>query len=83
LTSVFEELDDDDLKQCEELAVEWNTKALPDDIQRKYVLYPIAAEQLIMDTKILQNDSDGSNRLPQIYKLSDWGNLHRIRSLYR
>jgi len=28
-------------KQCEDLAVEWNTNPLPDDIQRKYVtLHP-------------------------------------------
>jgi hypothetical protein len=38
LTSVFEELDEDDVKECEKLAIEWNTKQLPDDIQRKYAL---------------------------------------------
>jgi hypothetical protein len=42
LTSVFEELDEDDVKECEKLAMEWNTKQLPDDIQRKYALFPMA-----------------------------------------
>jgi hypothetical protein len=44
LTSVFEELDEDDVKECEKLAIEWNTKQLPDDIQRKYALCPMGTE---------------------------------------
>ena len=33
LTNVFEELDEDDVKECEKIVMEWNTKQLPDDIQ--------------------------------------------------
>jgi hypothetical protein len=35
LANVFEQLSDDEVKRCEDVAVEWNTKPLPDDIQRK------------------------------------------------
>jgi len=35
LSAIFEELSEEELKQCEETAVEWNTNPLPDDIQRK------------------------------------------------
>jgi hypothetical protein len=35
LTKVFAKLDADDLKKCEDLATEWNTQPLPDDLQRK------------------------------------------------
>jgi len=35
LLNIFEELSEAELKQCEELAVEWNSKALPDEVQRK------------------------------------------------
>jgi hypothetical protein len=33
LSSVFENLSEAEHKQCEEFAVEWNTKALPDEVQ--------------------------------------------------
>ena len=35
LAIVFEALSTAELKQCEDTAVEWNTKGLPDEIQRK------------------------------------------------
>jgi hypothetical protein len=35
LENVFEQLSDDEVKQCEVVAVEWNTKPLPDNIQCK------------------------------------------------
>jgi hypothetical protein len=35
LANVFEELSEAELKKCEVLAVEWNTKPLPEDIQLK------------------------------------------------
>jgi hypothetical protein len=35
LTTVFDELDEDELKTCTDMAVEWNTKPLLDEIQRK------------------------------------------------
>jgi hypothetical protein len=35
LASVFEELSEAELKQCEDFAVEWNTGDLPDEVQRK------------------------------------------------
>jgi hypothetical protein len=35
LSNVFEELSEAELKQCEDATVEWNTKPLPDEIQRK------------------------------------------------
>ena len=35
LSNVFEELNKAELKQCEDAVVEWNTKPLPDEIQRK------------------------------------------------
>ena len=35
LSNVFEELSEAELKQCEDAAVEWNTKPLLDEIQRK------------------------------------------------
>ncbi len=35
LSNVFEELTEEELQQCEESAHEWNTEALPDDVQRK------------------------------------------------
>jgi len=35
LASVFNELTEAEVKKCEDLAVEWNTKPLPDEMQRK------------------------------------------------
>jgi hypothetical protein len=35
LTKVNEDLDEQELKECEDLAVEWNTKPLLDELQRK------------------------------------------------
>jgi hypothetical protein len=35
LSNVFEVLDNEEVKRCEDLALEWNTKPLPDEIQRK------------------------------------------------
>ena len=35
LSNIFEELSEVDLKQCEDLAVEWNSRALPDEVQCK------------------------------------------------
>ena len=35
LANVFEQLTEAELKQFEDVAVEWNTKPLPDDVQRK------------------------------------------------
>jgi hypothetical protein len=37
LTKIFSELEEDDLKKCEELAIEWNTQSLPDNVQQKKV----------------------------------------------
>ena len=35
LSNIFEELSEAELKQCEDLAVEWNSRALPDEVQHK------------------------------------------------
>ena len=35
LSNVFEALDNEEVKRCEDLALEWNTKPLPDEIQQK------------------------------------------------
>ena len=35
LSNVFKALSEHEVKQCEDLAVEWNTKTLPDAMQRK------------------------------------------------
>lgn len=35
LANIFEQLSEAELKQCEDLAMEWNTKPLPDEVQRK------------------------------------------------
>jgi hypothetical protein len=35
LTKIFSQLDEDDLKKCKELAIEWNTQSLPDNVQWK------------------------------------------------
>jgi len=35
LSNIFEALNEEELKQCEEGAIKWNTKPLPDEIQRK------------------------------------------------
>ena len=50
LTTVFEALDEDNLKTCKDTAMDWNTNPLPDDVQRKYVRYPTTIEQLLTDT---------------------------------
>ena len=39
LSTIFEGLTEAEEKQCEDMAEEWNTKPLPDDMQRKYVIY--------------------------------------------
>ena len=39
LSTIFEQLSEAELKQCEDTAVEWNTKPLPDDLQRKLVIF--------------------------------------------
>jgi hypothetical protein len=39
LSTIFEGLIEVEGKQCEDMAEEWNTKPLPDDMQRKYVIY--------------------------------------------
>jgi hypothetical protein len=35
LANVFDNLSEEEVKRCEEAAVEWNTNPLPDEIQRK------------------------------------------------
>ena len=35
LSNVFEQLSEAEQKQCEDAAVEWNTRALPDELQHK------------------------------------------------
>ena len=35
LSNIFEELSDEELKECEESAVKWNTQPLPDEMQHK------------------------------------------------
>jgi len=35
LSNVFDELNEEEKKQCEDVAKEWNTQPLPDDVQRK------------------------------------------------
>ncbi len=35
LSKVFDDLSEEEVKQCEDSAIEWNNKPLPDDIQRK------------------------------------------------
>jgi hypothetical protein len=35
LANVFDNLSEEEVKRCEEVAIEWNTKPLPDEIQRK------------------------------------------------
>ena len=35
LANVFKALSEGELKECEDLAVKWNTKDLPDEIQHK------------------------------------------------
>jgi hypothetical protein len=35
LATVFEELTEAEVKDCEERATEWNAKPLPDEMQRK------------------------------------------------
>jgi hypothetical protein len=44
LGKVFEDLDEAELKECEDLAVEWNTKPLPDEIQQKYGNFLLSSE---------------------------------------
>ena len=39
LATVFKQLSEAELKQFEDVAVEWNTKPLPDDVQRKSVAF--------------------------------------------
>ena len=39
LSTIFEGLTEVEEKQCEDMAEEWNTKPLPDDMQQKYVIY--------------------------------------------
>ena len=36
LTNIRNELTEEDRKQCEDDAVVWNAKPLPDDVQQKY-----------------------------------------------
>jgi hypothetical protein len=35
LANVFNELTEAEVKRCEDIAVEWNTKPFPDEMQRK------------------------------------------------
>jgi len=35
LANVYEELTEAEVKECEECAIEWNSKPLPDEVQRK------------------------------------------------
>ena len=44
LGKVFEDLDEVELEECENLAVEWNTKPLPDEIQQKYGDFLLSSE---------------------------------------
>lgn len=38
LAIVFDDLSEEEVKQCEDQAVEWNTNPLPDEVQRKWVI---------------------------------------------
>ena len=41
LSTIFEQLSEAELKQCDDTTVEWNTKPLPDDLQCKLVIFHI------------------------------------------
>ena len=47
LANIWNELTEEDHKQCEDDAVEWNAKPLPDDVQQKYAFWLI---ELLMFT---------------------------------
>ena len=47
LVNIWNELTEEDCKQCENNAVEWNTKPLPDNMQQKYAFHLI---ELLMFT---------------------------------
>lgn len=67
LTNVFNELSEEELKECENLAVEWNTKGLPDDVQRKWVIFILALNFLIISPQIVKNHSIGGIRLSEVH----------------
>jgi hypothetical protein len=48
LGKVFEDLDEVELEECENLAVEWNTKPLPDEIQQKYGNFLLSSKTSLM-----------------------------------
>jgi hypothetical protein len=67
LTNVFDEPDEEEVKECEKLAVEWNTKGLPDDVQRKWVIFILALNCLIISPQIVKNHSVGGIRLSEVH----------------
>jgi hypothetical protein len=48
LTNVFDALTAEQRKQCEDLAVEWNTKPLPDHVQLRYVVQELERSLLMI-----------------------------------
>ena len=66
LTTVFEQLSEAELQQCEDVAVEWNTNGLPDEVQRKWVTFTLYSDQLVTSTQnvkeqVLRYETEGLN----------------------
>jgi hypothetical protein len=83
LTTVFEQLSEAELQQCEDVAVEWNTNGLPDEVQRKWVTFTLYSDQLVTSTQNVKEYSGGGHLLSQVYETSDRSWIHRIRCLYQ
>jgi hypothetical protein len=62
LTSIFDALSEAELKTCQDLAVEWNTKGLPEEIQMRQVIY----------CSVIQSFNDSHADYQRIFRLTLW-----------
>ena len=72
LAAVFNELTDAELKRCEDDAIEWNTKPLPNEIQQKCDPVYFYPNRLLITSKAISDNPYRSHRFPQIHE-----KLHR------
>ena len=70
LAAVFNELTGAELKRCEDDAIEWNTKPLPDEIQQKCDPVYFYLNRLLITSKAILENPYRSHGFPQIHEKS-------------
>ena len=82
LAAVFNELTDAELKRCEDDAIEWNTKPLPDEIQQKCDPVYFYPNRLLITSKAISDNPYRSHGFPQIHEKSHRRFIYCVWSIH-